>query len=92
MTTPNYVIVRFDEAAKMVGKGRSTLWHEIKEGRFPTPISLGSRSSGFLDSEVQAMIAARAVGFDDAQIKALISNLLEKRKERASQLLDAVAA
>ena len=30
---------------------------------FHPPLSLGSRSSGFIESEVQAMIAARAVGF-----------------------------
>ncbi|MFY0667311.1 MAG: AlpA family phage regulatory protein [Alteromonas stellipolaris] len=92
MTTQNYTIIRFDEAAKMVGKGRSTLWHEIKEGVFISPVSLGARSSGFIESEVQAMIAARAVGFTNEQIKDLISKLMLKRKETACRLLDAVAA
>ncbi|MDO6565823.1 AlpA family phage regulatory protein [Alteromonas sp. 1_MG-2023] len=92
MTTPNYKIIRFDEAAKMVGKGRSTLWHDIKERRFIPPLSLGSRSSGFIESEVQAMIAARAVGFTNEQIKDLITKLMLKRKETASRLLDTIAA
>lgn len=92
MTTPNYKIIRFDEAAQMVGKGRSTLWHEIKERRFIPPLSLGSRSSGFIESEVQAMIAARAVGFNNEQISELIDKLLVERETQAKRLLDAVAA
>ncbi|MDK2765455.1 MAG: AlpA family phage regulatory protein [Alteromonas macleodii] len=92
MTAPNYKIIRFDEAAQMVGKGRSTLWHEIKERRFIPPLSLGSRSSGFIESEVQAMIAARAVGFNNDQISELVDKLLIEREVQAKRLLEAVAA
>ncbi len=38
MTNCNYKIIRFEEAANMVGKGRSTLWHEIKQGKFIPPV------------------------------------------------------
>lgn len=91
MTNASYKIIRFEEAANMVGKGRSTLWHEIKEGRFIPPVSLGPRSSGFIESEVQAMIAARALGMSPAQIQDLIAKLVQRRTEYASRLLDAVA-
>ncbi|MBL3809569.1 helix-turn-helix transcriptional regulator [Alteromonas macleodii] len=92
MTAPNYKIIRFAEAAKMVGKGRSTLWREIKERRFIPPLSLGSRSNGFIESEIQAMIAALAVGFNDEQITELVKKLLVEREVQAKRLLEAVAA
>lgn len=91
MTNPNFRITRFDEGASMVGKGRSTLWHEIKVGRFVPPISLGTRSSGFIESELQAMIAAKALAFTDDQLKDLVVKLVEQRKEYANRLLEAVA-
>jgi prophage regulatory protein len=91
MTNCNYKIIRFEEAANMVGKGRSTLWHEIKQGKFIPPVSLGARTSGFIESEVQAMIAARALGMSADQIKDLIAKLVQQRNEYASRLLDAVA-
>lgn len=91
MKDANYKIIRFDEAAQMVGKGRSTLWNEIKNGLFIPPVSLGPRTAGFIESEVQAMIAARALGFSSEQITALISRLIQQRNDYASRLLEAVA-
>ena len=38
---------------------KSWLYGEIKAGRFPRPIKLGSRSSGWLESEVNAWLLSR---------------------------------
>ena len=38
----------------------STLWRRVKDKSFPQPISLGGRSKGWLQSEVQAWIKERA--------------------------------
>jgi prophage regulatory protein len=37
-----------------------TLWRRVKDKSFPQPISLGGRSIGWLQSEVNAWIKARA--------------------------------
>ena len=49
-----------------------TLWRRVKEKNFPQPISLGGRSIGWLQSEVDAWINSRA-GLRD-QIHAPKSN------------------
>ena len=49
--------------AGRVGMHPSTIYAEIKEGRFPAPVKLG-RSSRWLESEIDAWIAARVTERD----------------------------
>lgn len=50
MTT---AILRLPEVKSRTGLSRSTIYLRIKEGSFPTPISLGDRAVGWIDSEIQ---------------------------------------
>jgi len=43
-----------------VGMSAPTLWRRVKDKSFPQPISLGGRSVGWLESEVNEWIKARA--------------------------------
>ena len=52
-------IMRLKEVIDTTGLSRSTLYKYIGEGRFPSPVSLGGRSVGFLDSEVFDWILAK---------------------------------
>ncbi len=85
-------ILRFDEVMSMTGKGRSSIWHEIKKGVFVPPINMGPRSAGFIQSEIQALIAARALNMPEAEIKDLITTLVNKRRESASRLIAELTA
>ena len=38
------------------GLGRSTIYLRVSEGRFPTPVSLGGRAVGWVESEVNDWI------------------------------------
>ena len=54
------VILRLKQTVDRVRLSRSTIYQLAKVGRFPRPIALtGSRSVGWLESEVQAWIAER---------------------------------
>ena len=46
--------------------GRSSIYKYISEERFPKPISLGERSVGWIDSEVEEWILSRIVERDEA--------------------------
>ncbi len=46
-------ILRLPEVKDRTGLSRSTLYLRISEGRFPTPISLGGRAVGWLESEIE---------------------------------------
>jgi prophage regulatory protein len=50
MTT---AILRLPEVKYRTGLSRSTIYLRIKEGSFPTPISLGDRAVGWIESEIQ---------------------------------------
>jgi prophage regulatory protein len=47
-----YAILRRREVEKMTGMSRSTIYLHMSLGEFPKPIKLGSRSVGWIKSEV----------------------------------------
>ena len=55
----NTRIFRLPDVIKATGLSRSSIYLFIKEERFPKPINLGLRSVGWLESEIDAWIAAR---------------------------------
>jgi prophage regulatory protein len=54
------LILRRPQVEARTGLSRSTLYQYIQDGQFPRPVSLGARAVGWLESEVNAWIAARA--------------------------------
>jgi prophage regulatory protein len=53
-------VLRFPRVKERVGGlSKSWIYQEITEGRFPTPIKLGGRAVGWLESEVDAWLSDR---------------------------------
>ena len=52
-------ILRLPEVKARTGLSRSTIYLRIAERTFPEPISLGTRSVGWIESEIDAWIARR---------------------------------
>lgn len=52
-------ILRWPEVQQRTGICRSNAHKLISEGRFPSPIKLGERASGWLDSEISKWIEDR---------------------------------
>lgn len=52
-------IIRLKAVKARCGLSRSTLYNRIATGEFPSPVSLGPRSVGWLESEINAWIASR---------------------------------
>jgi len=61
MATP---ILRMPAVQEVTGWTRTTVYKNVKAGRFPRPLKLGERSIGWLESEVDAWQAARAAERD----------------------------
>jgi prophage regulatory protein len=53
-------VLRLPELIRRTGLSRSSIYNRIVEGAFPRAFSLGGRSRGWLESEVDAWIKARA--------------------------------
>ena len=52
-------ILRLPDVTDRTGLSRSTIYLKISDGRFPTPISLGDRAVGWLESEIEQWILDR---------------------------------
>ena len=52
-------ILRLPNVKTRTGLSRSTIYAMIKDKRFPKYISLGARSVGWLESEIEAWIESR---------------------------------
>jgi prophage regulatory protein len=54
------VLLKPAEAARRCAIGRSTLFSLVAGGHFPQPVHIGKRTTGFIESEVDAWLEARA--------------------------------
>ena len=54
-------ILRLPTLLAAIDVSAATLWRWVKDETFPQPISLGGRSVGWLQSEVQAWVKDRVI-------------------------------
>ena len=52
-------ILRLPDVKARTGLSRSTIYLRLATGDFPRPVSLGARSIGFVESEIDDWIAER---------------------------------
>lgn len=58
-TAPN-TILRLPTVKNRTGLCRSTIYLRMSQGTFPNQVSLGGRTVGWLESEIEAWISSRA--------------------------------
>ena len=51
-------ILRRKQVEARIGLSRSTIYLRIAAGAFPSPVSLGSRAVGWLESEIEAWLTS----------------------------------
>jgi len=80
--------IRLPEVQERTGISRSTIYEYIKQGIFPTSICLGARAKGFIEREIDAIVAARIAGKPDDEIRELVKTLAAKRQRMANEILE----
>lgn len=55
----SYSILRLPEVIKKTSISRSTIYERVKNNTFPQPISLGERSIGFVEAEIDSWIESK---------------------------------
>ncbi len=58
----NAKILRLPSVKETTGLSRASIYQKMKEGSFPKPILLSTRSVGWLEAEIAAWIASRIQG------------------------------
>lgn len=62
-------------------RSNASVYNNIRAGLWTDPVKIGERSSGWPDSEVKAICAARIAGQSDDEIRELVKRLHAKRGE-----------
>jgi prophage regulatory protein len=70
---------------------RPTLYRDIARGQFPPPVKIGRKASAWVESEVDAVLAAQMAGADSDALCALVRQLVEGRRARAELIQREVA-
>lgn len=76
-------ILRRPSVLDRIGKKRSSFYDDIERELFPPPVSLGARSVGWPESEVDAIVRARIAGKSDEEIRQLVADLVARRQQVA---------
>lgn len=53
-------ILRLPSVLTMIGCSKPTLYSWVRKGVFPAPLKIGPKATGWLLSEIEAWVAARA--------------------------------
>jgi prophage regulatory protein len=80
---PQINIVRRPEVLKRLGISNTCLHSRINKGLLPPSIPLGVRSVGWLEHELDQVLAAMVAGKSEEHIKALVGHLIDQRKNAA---------
>ena len=60
-------ILRLPEVKETTGLSRSSIYLRIANKEFPSPISLGGRAVGWLESDIQSWLNERIEGSKEAR-------------------------
>ena len=55
-------IMRLSEVKAVTGLSKTTIYRFEKEGRFPSRVSLGARSVGWFEDDIQSFLQSLRVG------------------------------
>ena len=55
------MLLRRPRVTELTGLPRSTMYQQIKDGKFPAPVKLGARAVGWRESDIASWIESRTV-------------------------------
>jgi prophage regulatory protein len=62
-------LIRLRPLCERVGLSRARIYQLIQQGRFPAPVKIGDKASGWVDEEIEALIESR-IAERDAELAA----------------------
>jgi len=74
-------ILRLPAVKQKTGLSRSTIYQQVKQGLFPSPVKIGARAVGWPSDEVYAVNAARIAGKPDSAIRALVDSFYSSQPQ-----------
>ena len=56
---PTRVILRWPDVRSLTGRSRTSVWRDVRAGKFPAPVQLGENTIGWYEDEIAAWQEAR---------------------------------
>ena len=81
--------IRLKKVESKTGLKKSTVYDLMSRGEFPKSIKIGERAVAWIESEVDAINAARMAEKSADEIRELVKNLMAKRQQMANEILAA---
>ncbi|MEP1446266.1 MAG: AlpA family phage regulatory protein [Paraglaciecola sp.] len=81
--TDKLIVNRKPEVLKRLGISKTTFHNRINQNLLPPPISLGDRAVGYLQHEIDTVLAAMVAGKSDSDLKMLVAELVTQRQHVA---------
>jgi prophage regulatory protein len=78
--TDKLIINRKPEVIKRLGISKTTFHNRINQKLLPPPVSLGNRAVGYLQHEIDTVLAAMVAGKKESDIQVLVTELVAKRQ------------
>lgn len=72
-------LIKLSEIINTYPLSESTIFRQISAGTFPPAINLGCRSTAYLSSEIEVVMAARIAGKSENELQKLVNDLVSKR-------------
>ncbi|WP_162046957.1 helix-turn-helix transcriptional regulator [Vibrio taketomensis] len=85
-------IVRLPSILETYGVSRAFIYKQMAKGLFPSQVSLGTRSVGWVKAEVDCIMLARFNGYSDDKIAKLVTRLTDERKRQLDSNLSNLLA
>ena len=82
-------LIRVKKVEDRTGLKKSMIYDFVGKGELCPPVKIGERAVAWIESEIDAINAARMAGQSNEEIRALVKNLILKRKQIANEILDA---
>ena len=81
--------IRLKKVEDRTGLKKSMVYDLMSRGEFPKSIKIGERAVAWIESEVDAINAARMAEKSADEIRELVKNLMAKRQQMANEILAA---
>jgi prophage regulatory protein len=85
-------IIKLSEVITLTKLSKTSVYERVKSGLISPPFSLGGRSAGYFEHEIQGVLAAMSAGYSNEQIKKIVKAMIQKRQDSANDLLKHLAA
>jgi len=80
-------LIRLKKVESKTGLKKSMVYNLMDQGQFPKSVKIGERAVAWIESDIDAINAARMASKSSDEIRKLVETLTTKRQQTANEIL-----